>query len=84
MRQLFTASDISAHFGSNTRYSVAMIKFIRSRMVPTDEMTSRESLFAFDTLEAYQLLRSLMLDDSVSTKQWNAYNKYMNVLKGWL
>ncbi len=84
MTKSFTASDISAHFGSNTRYSVAMIKFIRGRLVPTDERSSRNSLFKFDTLEAYQLLRELMLDESVSNKQWNAYDRYRDVLKGWM
>ncbi len=81
MTKAFSAFDITAHFGSDTRMSKAMIKFIRGRMVPIDECASRDSLFKFDTLEAYQLVRSLMLDDSVNTKQWNAYARYMSVLK---
>lgn len=78
----FSISDIHKVLPSNK--ATAMTKFIRGRMVPTDQKQGRDSLFQFSTLEAYQLCRELMVDDSITDKQFDAYERYMAVLKGWL
>ncbi len=80
MRKSFTAADISASTGTSN--AASMKKFIRGRMSPKLKSVSRDSLYQFDTLEAYQLLRRLMLEDGTTDKQFGAYTKYMDVLKG--
>ena len=78
----FTVEDINKALPTNK--AASMTKWVRGRCVAVNTTHGKDVLFEFDTLEAYKTLRGLMLDASITNRQFNAYNSYRDVLKGFM
>ncbi len=80
----YTAADIYRELAGDRNLATSLIKWTRGRLIPIETNTGKDVLYQFNTLEAYELLRSLMLSDDTTDKQFKAYDRYMDVLKAML